>query len=305
MDIDPNFTFKKSIITEIIAWIGMIGNIISFIVFSRKTFEKNAVSIYCRALAIFDMSIALSAVFDMFLIVYDYFIYNYSDGICAFYGYGYYAILSMSGWILVAFSVDRSLSLKKVSNLMKRPIVHYMILLVIILFHLLLYIEVPIYLRLSPLQINGTTFHVCDSNSLFFSDILNGVNSIESSVLPFIIMLISSFYTIKMIAKSRRNVEAIGSVTERRKNRDRKFAITSITFNVLFIVLKMPLTVFITIGYTNVNYYLYQIGFSLFFLNYSISFFVHFFTNSLFRRELFILLRFRKSLADSTPQAIQ
>ena len=79
-------------------------------------------------------------------------------------------------------------------------------------------------------------------------------------------IIVSSFYTIKMLAKSRRHVEAIGSVNDRRKNRDRKFAVTSITFNVLFIFLKMPMTIFISIGYTSVNFYLFQIAFLLFVL---------------------------------------
>lgn len=99
-------------------------------------------------------------------------------------------------------------------------------------------------------------------------------------------MFVSTIYTIKMLAKSRRHVETIGSVTEKRKSRDRKFAISSITFNVVFFLLKMPMTIIISTGYTSANFYLYQIAFSLFFLNFSTSIFVHFFTNSLFRREL-------------------
>lgn len=81
----------------------------------------------------------------------------------------------------------------------------------------------------------------------------------------------------------------------------RKFAISSITFNVVFFLLKMPMTIIIYSGYTSANFYLFQIAFSLFFLNFSTSIFVHFFTNSLFRRELFILLRIRKPL-DSAHQ---
>jgi hypothetical protein len=53
---------------------GVIGNIISFIVFSRKPFLKNPVSIYCRALAIFDMFIIYSGVLDFYVILYHAFI---------------------------------------------------------------------------------------------------------------------------------------------------------------------------------------------------------------------------------------
>ena len=292
-----DFTIKKSIVTLAMAFIGIAGNIISFIIFSRKTFRKNSISIYCRALAIFDMYIITSAVRDFYYILYKIYILNSSDAVCAFYGYAYYSLGSIPGWILVAFSVERTLSLKKVKNGMKKSIVHFLIVITIVISHLLLYIGVVIYIRLIPVP-NSTAF-VCDTTLLSY---VNIIYIIESNAVPFLIMLISSLYTIKMLRDSRRHVEAIGSMDDKRKSRNRKFAITSITFNVLFIVLKTPLLICISIGYYNVNYYLYQISLALFFLNFSISFFVHFFTNSIFRRELHILLRIRKTASDSTLQ---
>ena len=306
MDIDPNFTINKSIVVLIITIIGIMGNVISFIIFSRKTFRKNPVSIYCSALALFDTSvIAFSALIDIYYILYDYYILNYSDFICAFLCFAYYTIGSIPGWILVAFSIDRTLSLKKVTNVMKRPIWHYMIIIGICLVHFLLYLEVPILVRRSPLEIYGSTAYVCDTTAFSFGQALNIVYSIQSSVIPFLIMIISSLITIKKLRDSSRSVEMLGSVADKRKSRDRKFAITSITFNVLFIVLKMPFLVSILIGYHVVSFYLYQISLDLFFFNYSISFFVHFFTNSIFRRELYILLRLRKPVVDSFAQTNQ
>jgi len=34
--------------------IGLVGNLLSFLVYSRKAFKKNSINIYCRALAIVD-----------------------------------------------------------------------------------------------------------------------------------------------------------------------------------------------------------------------------------------------------------
>lgn len=306
MDIDPNFTYKKSIITLSVVIIGILGNIISFIVFSRKTFRKSSVSIYCRALAIFEILFVLDAILDVYYILYEKFLYNSSDCVCRLMAYVYYALSSIPGWILVAFSLDRSLNLNKVTNVMKqRPIVTYMILLAIVLFNFLLYVEVPIFIKRLPLEINGTMFFVCDPSTLSFGKSLNVVYIIEGSVLPFLIMLISSIYTIKMLRDSRKLVEMVGLVIGRRKSRDRKFAITSITFNVLFIGLKTPLVICVALSYISVNYYFYQTSLSLFFLNFSISFFVHFFSNSLFRREFFILFGIRKPVVDSKSKLNQ
>ena len=305
MDSDQKFLYIKTIVTLIMGFAGIVGNIISFIVFSRKTFQKNSISIYCRTLAIFDMYIVLSIITDFYNILYNYYIANYSDAVCVAMSYAYHAVGPIPGWILVAFSIDKAISLKKVTSVMKKPNLHYMIVIGIVLFNLLLYIEVPIFLRLFPLQIYGMTFYVCDPSTLSFGNVLNIVYIIEGSALPFLIMVISSLVTIKTLRDSRHHVEIVGSVDEKRKSRDRKFAITSITFNVLFIVLKMPLLVCVAIGYNFVSTYVYYIALALYFLNYSISFIVHFSTNSLFRRELFILLRIRKPVEGSTVQPHQ
>ena len=303
MDIDPSFTFKKSLITEIMVIIGILGNIISFVVFARKTFRKNPVSIYCCALALFDViSLSFSSVMDFYYILYNNFIRSNSDAICASFGYGYFAFSSIPSWILVAFSIERTLNLKKVTNAKKKLAVHFSIVLAIILSHLLLYIEIPIYLRLFPRKVNNITLYACEPTTLSFGNAMNVVYNIESSALPFLIMIISSLITIKMLRDSRRQVEMMGSVAEKRKSRDRKFAITSITFNVLFIVLKMPYLVCISIGFYYVNYYVYQVSYAMFFLNFSINFFVHFFSNSIFRKELTVIVKIRKPSSDSTTR---
>lgn len=107
MDIDPTFTINKSIVTLIITIIVTFGNIISFIIFSRKTFWRISVSIYCRALALFDtINNSLSTLIYVYYIMYDFFILNYSDFIYALFSYGYYTLASIPGWFLVAFTID-------------------------------------------------------------------------------------------------------------------------------------------------------------------------------------------------------
>ena len=299
MESDKEFLYIKTIITLIMTFLGVIGNIISFLVFSRKTFRKNSISIYCRALAIFDMYIVLSIITDFYNILYNYYIPNYSDAVCKILSYAYHAFGPIPAWILVAFSIEKAISLKKVKHAMNKPILHYLTVIGIVLFNFLLYIAFPIFVKLSPLQINSMTLYVCDPYNVSFGLVFNFVFLIEGSGLPFLIMLFSSVIMIKILRDSRHHVEIVSSVDEKRKSRDRKFAVTSITFNVLFIVLKMPILVVTLIGYNFVSTYVYYIALALYFLNYSISFLVHFATNSLFRRELFILLRFRNRVADS------
>ena len=288
------FNQVMNIITEVVIIIGLIGHVITFIVFSRSTFRKNSIGIYCRTLAIFDSNILSHAVMNLIIIINGYSAAFSSDIACKLYAYVMYALGSMPGWILIAFSVDKLFSLRRVTGTMKRPIIHYSIITAIVLIHLTLYIVIPIYLR--PVVIPGYGV-LCDVSTLSFGETLNIVYMAESSIIPFVIMFITSIITIKLLWKSRRQMKTavnLGNQQNKRKSRDAMFALTSLTFNILFIVLKMPLLVCLTIGFEFINGYVLEFSILFYILNLSIGVFVHFVSNSLFRRELFILFRIRK-----------
>lgn len=295
------FNWVMNIITVLM---GLIGHVITFIVFSRSSFRKNSISIYCCVLAIFDSNILSHAVMNLIILINGYSAAFSSDIACKLYAYIMYAFGSIPGWILIAFSIDKLLSLRRLTGTMKRPIFHYSIITAIVLIHLMLYIMIPIYLR--PVFIPGYGV-ICDASTLSFSETLNIVYMAESSIIPFIIMFITSIITIKLLWKSRRQVEMVGNLSSqqnKRKSRDRMFALTSLTFNILFIVLKMPLLICLTIGFAFLNNYVLEVAILLYFLNFSIGFFVHFVSNSLFRRELFILFRIRKPVVSSTSNRV-
>ena len=142
----------------------------------------------------------------------------------------------------------------------------------------------------------GFIVYYCDLSTIGFFKEYMIVNLLESCFVPFIIMSITSILTIRLLIKSRNLVERInGQVMKERRSKDRKYAISSITFNIMFIVLKLPILVFFTFTafFSYYDLYLYQVSLFLYYLNLSLSFFVHITTNSLFRRELKILfLRF-------------
>ena len=282
-----------NIITEVMILFGLIGHVITFLVFSRSTFRKNSISIYCCALAISELSIISHAVMNLIIIINGYSTAFSSDTACKLYAYVMYALGSIPGWILIAFSIDKLLNLRRVTGTMKRPIIHYSFITAIVLIHITIYIVVPIYVR--PVDIPGFGV-LCDVSTLSFGDVINIVYMTESSIIPFVIMFITSMITIKLLWKSRRQVQMVGNLSSqqnKRKSRDAMFALTSLTFNILFIVLKMPLLVCLIIGFEFINVYVLEFSILFYFLNFSIGFFVHFVSNSLFRRELFILFRIR------------
>lgn len=135
---EDTFYNTINIIIELVVLIGLIGNILTFIVFARRKFRNNSISINFRALAIFDSFIVLEAVINFYLIFYKYYIAQYSDSVCKLVSYISYAFGSIPGWILIALSIEKLLSMKKVTNTMKRPFNHYAIVFGILIFNILL-----------------------------------------------------------------------------------------------------------------------------------------------------------------------
>jgi hypothetical protein len=91
--------------------VGLIGNFITFAIFSRKSFQKNSINVYCRALALVDSIILLfQFVGDVNLIFYNLNLYWNSNALCKISTYVFVALPPVSGWIIVAFSLDKLIS---------------------------------------------------------------------------------------------------------------------------------------------------------------------------------------------------
>lgn len=299
-----NADFDRAMLITRIAFIsaGFIGNVVTFCVFSRATFAKNSISTYCRALAIFDCFTLFQLVVDVGLLFFNVLLPFQSSAMCKIYYYSSLGFSTISGWILVAFSFDKLLSVRRAQvALLKRVWFQWSLVAAIALFNFLLYIEVPIYVDLAPYK-KFPILIVCDLANLSFYDALIVLYLIESALVPFVLMLGASIVIVRSIWMSRRSVErgaAGGKVDRVRRSRDTRFAISSMTFNVLYVAFKMPLTTVNIMNVYNlpVNDYFNQIAMLLFFANASTSILVHIGSNSLFRRELLALVRLDKSNA--------
>ena len=288
------------IIRLVMIIIGLIGNVISFIVFSRPVFRKNSISAYCRALAIFEFFSVAELIFSIGLGFFDTFYPFYSEAACKVYIYSIIGFASIPGWILIAFSLDKVLTMKRIgTSILKKKSFQYGIIVAVVLVNLLLYIGIPIYLKIVTFKAYGTTIYLCDSSTLPFGTFIAATFLIEGSLLPFLIMFASSIVSIKMIRDSTRKIERNSNADlTNRNNRDFKFAMSSVVFNISFIVFKLPITlVFIVENFIPslaTNYSLLAVVGTIAFINYTSSFFVHLLSNSIFRRELMILFKIHK-----------
>jgi hypothetical protein len=90
--------------------VGLVGNFLSFLVFSRKTFRNYSIGVYCRALAIADSFILYRLVFDLFNYLNNTTLSYQSDFLCKLNGYMQIGLSPISIWVLVAFSVDKMIN---------------------------------------------------------------------------------------------------------------------------------------------------------------------------------------------------
>ena len=283
-----------TIIETIVIGIGIIGNLLSIVIFSKKTFRNNSISTYCKALAICELWVIQQLIINIFILKQNILIYDQNDILCKFvYSFATY-MASVQPWIMVAFSLDKLLSMRVSSiRLLKKKWFQWSVVAGIVLFTAALYIYVPIFIRIREVF---PGYSICDVTSIGFFNTHIIVFLFETSLIPFIIMVISSILTIRLLIKSRKAVARNEQMTRDRKSKDRKYAITSIVYNISFIFLKLPLAIF----YLLLAYYsiydanLFTIANFLFYVNMSMDFFIHLLTNSIFRRELLVLLRLAK-----------
>lgn len=156
--------------------LGIIGNIISFIVFCRSVFRKNSISVYCCALAIFDCFTINQLYIDICLI-FDYYPPDNSEIICKIYFYISSAFSSIPPWILVTFSVDKMLSMRKTQKFefMNKRSFQIGIIAVFAIANILLFSEIPVLLVRVPRELENYSYLTCDSTAMPYINIVGAL----------------------------------------------------------------------------------------------------------------------------------
>ena len=291
---DPTFNFAITTAESIIIGIGIIANILCIIVFLRKTFRNNSISTYCIGLAICELLTIPAFITDVYNLSYNIYLPDHSNWFCKLYFYIVCFLASIQSWIMVAFSVDKLLSMRvNTIAILKKKWFQCSVVVGIVCFSNGLFLYVPILLRVRDIA-PGIPF--CDPNTIPFFNVHLFLYIFETTLIPFIVMTITSILTIRLLIKSRNSVANNGQVANDRKYRDRKYAISSISLNITFIILRLPLTIFyILFGYYSLyDPYFYKVIYLFYYLDMSMNFFIHMLSNSLFRREFLVLFRSAK-----------
>lgn len=281
----------------IILLVGTLGNLFSFVIFLRPAFKNNSISTYGQALGLFNCYILFRMAAEIDQYFYNTHLPSRSELHCKLLYYALIPLVSVPGWIQVVFSIDKVLSITRsnVSTILNKKWFQWLIIAAIVLFHFLLYLELPILITLGPF-LNYQSY--CTPTTLPFYKIFAIMNLLDSGIIPFGFMLVTSAITVYLMRKSRLSVERGGhlSLSKSRKSREIRFALSSLVFNVLFILCRLPTIIsFILNGYNiYLGEYFDQISYLLYYGNPAATLLIHMGSNSLFRREMMIFLNFKK-----------
>ena len=141
------------------------------------------------------------------------------------------------------------------------------------------------------MQINDTNLYsnqtVCIYQDQKQEKAINIINTINAVLLPFIVMVIFSTLLVHTIVKSRLRSSGFKSSNGRnRLRRDFRFALSSFTLNIFFVFFNFPIVVGDIFKFINISTIADDITYIIFYLNYSLNFYILFLINSIFKREV-------------------
>ena len=273
--------------------IGFTANKLTWFVFSRKKFQNTIFSTYFRALCLFN-SLTILFRIDTFLDAFDLKnIKSYSSFSCHSYYYFIYVIPDLSNWTAVVISIDRMISILSPNqySFRKKKKFQLFIILILILINLVLNTSTIFLIDfINTNSSNQTNDYICNNEGVT----LDLIDIIYSVLIPFTLMIMFNTIIIKKIHDSRTKSHNSSSSI---KKKDIKFAITSITLNILFFVLLFPFTFFfiivsiIQMSEDETYNILYNILSLIFYSYYGSVFFSTYASNSLFRKEFHDLIK--------------
>jgi hypothetical protein len=306
MNFETTHLVKKIVVycIPVIILLGLIGNLISIIVFTRKKFQNTIFSTYYRFLVFIDSMALLFYASDKFMdIGFNLSIRGLNIHLCYFFKMSAYVFPSTSGWTLVIISLDRLISILYPAKLLfrKKKQFQMTVCLCVFVYGIIAYTELFFTCSSEPIEYNNgsnvTSHRYVNFSSSSRSErnqkLTDWLDLFNSTVVPSFSMIICSSIVLKKMHDSTKKFGGNISNTKGKKtiNRDLKFALTSVVLNLIFLITNTPLCFYaLYTNYapieSNLNKLIFAFLFFLNFFNYSLNFFINFSFNSIFKKEI-------------------
>ena len=316
-------TIFQTYVQMVVLVVGVVGNVLAFVVLTRPFFAKTPVGFYLRALTLADTATIIANI-NSFVIYGLHITYTSSSQVgCKITIYMFFIPNAVSAWIEALVSFDRMINVIAPARLsfLKTTRFSRLAVLAILVYNLALYSPMLVFFGSKSVvktlsvanstDVNATTTAVkyyCDFYSYAYLNILTWYDLFNSILVPCLIMLVCTLVTVRKLYKSRRNIShevsnaaAISIKNEnnrRRVHRDRQFAITSVSLCLVFLALNIGLAVHnIVSTMISVSVLIFDIVFVVYTVNYSIKFYLYLGVNRSF------LLEFKNILFALTKRA--
>ena len=311
LNIYQQVTYIFQCIQLLVSVIGIIGNIIVFIVFSRPNLNKHTYSFYCRIMAIIDIGVLIFSFKNWASYVLEANLDIVSPFFCSISEFLVYTLAGKSILMLTFITADRMLTIVYMNRFtyLKKRWFQWLIIFIGVVYNVLINLMLPINNRLVEIDL-GTN----SSIKLCFLDvqIIQNQTWIILSNFFFLNILVNNILNIKIIwfiVSSRRNVARNSSNLSQSTWRDRKFAITSIGLNLSCMIFKLPLNIAMLIINTTVISLdelieIQTILITIAIFDNGFSFIINFFVNSIFHDEFYALIGIKKQnvVSAATPK---
>jgi hypothetical protein len=276
--------------SPIIFIIGLVGNILGFIVLLRKNLIKIGPREMYRFLFIMDIIILqtltvtyLSSALNLNILI-------ISKVACKLFGYLSLWTGSITPYILIYISVDKIIATKYPTRkyFLRKTETQIIYFLIITSYSSVYYLETLFIFDVIQLPIsNSTTLSVCFTSNyeLFHIGILMDI--LNRVLIPTILMFLTSIIFLNSIWKlNQRIAQNFGTNKNLRKQISR--IVSLLILNIFFIFSSLPISI-VGFFYTNLDIE-FSACYYFRFIAYSINFYVFLFTNSLFRKEFLSLV---------------
>ena len=276
----------------LLIFVGSISNCFVFKIYSTVKFRKLSISIYFMASSLVDL-IMVTVNLTVFYLrsQYNFIIQNQNNFTCKFFWWLAFAIGPISPWLSVTVSLDRFFNIiyPRKFPILTQLSIQISIIVGIILFNFLFYAQILLNFNwIEVKSVNVTDYgrgncEMATGQTLFLMDLFN------STLVPFVFMIVLSGALIRGINEARKRTGVTNTNTQMR---DQRFAITTVSLNLIFLLLNLPVVVFnILASYlTSIEPDLYALLFVIivgvcYHSYFAISFFIQFGVNSMFRDE--------------------
>jgi hypothetical protein len=283
-----------------ITLIGLITNTISFVIFSRKRFQNTIFSTYYRLFILFQsLNLIILPINKMLELNFNIYFSKISSFSCKLRFFYPNFNFSNAAWLLLAISIDRYLSITNSNKFLfrKRPQFQILTCCCIFLYNACFFTSSWFY------YLKETTFNQTNQTKTSYKCVVSSIHVdlmefFQQILCPSFFTILFTIFTIKNVFQSRKITHSYSSTNSTTKTIrvDRKFFISSITINVLFLLLNLPYFMFSILNdYTNLfidqnDYYLFKyfesISYFCLYINLSLTFFINYFVNSMFKMEL-------------------